>query len=93
MQPGINRDRDNTSVTERRLNEQSIQLCVEDLQDKNAQAAFKNVDLNLVNYGRVKMFIHAQSPNARDGDLTAFLRMGSGFDNYYEIDNIIFSYN
>lgn len=86
LPPGINRDRDNTSVTERRLNEQSIQLCVDDLQDKNAQAAFKNVDLNLVNYGRVKMFLHAQSSNASDDDLRAFLRLGSGFDNYYEIE-------
>lgn len=86
LPPGIIRDRDNTSVIERRLNEQSIQLCVEDLQDKNAQAAFKNVDLNLVNYGRVKMFLHAQSQNAQNDDLRAFLRLGSGFDNYYEIE-------
>ncbi len=86
LPPGIIRDRDNTSVIERRLNEQSMQLCVEDLQDKNARAAFKNIDLNLVNYGRVKMFIHAQSPNAQSGDLRAFLRLSSGFDNYYEIE-------
>ena len=86
LPPGIIRDRDNTSVIERQLNEQSIQLCVDDLQDKNAQAAFKNVDLNLVNYGRVKMFLHAQSGNAQDDDLRAFLRLGSGFDNYYEIE-------
>lgn len=86
LPPGIVRDRDNTSVNERRLNEQSIQLCVEDLSDKNAQAAFKNVDLNLVNYGRVKMFLHAQSQSAQDDDLTGFLRLGTGFDNYYEIE-------
>lgn len=86
LPPGINRDRDNTSVIERRLNEQSIQLCVEDLQDKNAKAAFKNVDLNLINYGKVNMFIHAQSELAQTGDLRGFLRLGTGFDNYYEIE-------
>ena len=86
LAPGIIRDRDNTSVIERRLNEQSIQLCLEDLPDKNAQAAFKNVDMNLVNYGRIKMFLHAQSSNAKDDDLTGFIRFGSGFDNYYEIE-------
>ncbi|MEN8247361.1 MAG: cell surface protein SprA [Bacteroidota bacterium] len=86
LPPGIIRDRDNTSVIERRLNEQSIQLCVDDLDDKNAHAAFKNVEMNLVNYGRVKMFLHAQSLDANDGDLRAFLRMGTGFDNYYEIE-------
>jgi len=86
LPPGIIRDRDNTSVIERRLNEQSIQLCVEDLNDKDARAAFKNVSLNLVNYGRVKMFIHADSKTAGDGDVRAFLRLGTGFDNYYEIE-------
>lgn len=86
LPPGIDRDRDNTSVVERRLNEQSIQLCVDNLSDKNAQAAFKNVDMNLVNYGRIKMFLHAQSESAQDDDLTGFLRLGTGFDNYYEIE-------
>jgi len=86
LPPGISRDRDNASAIERRLNEQSIQLCIEELQDKNAQAAFKNVDLNLVNYGRIKMFLHAQSNNANNGNLSAFLRLGTGFDNYYEIE-------
>lgn len=86
LPPGINRDRDNTSVIERELNEKSLQLCIEDLQDKNAQAAFKNVDLNLVNYGKVNMFLHAQSSDAIDGDLRGFLRLGTGFDNYYEIE-------
>lgn len=86
LPPGIIRDRDNTSVIERQLNEKSIQLCVEDLQDKNGQAAFKNVDLNLVNYGKVNMFLHAQSDDAVDGDLKGFLRLGTGFDNYYEIE-------
>ena len=86
LPPGIVRDRDNTSVIERDLNEQSIQLCVEDLPDKNAQAAFKNVDMNLVNYGRIKMFLHAHSESTKDDELSGFLRFGSGFDNYYEIE-------
>ncbi len=86
LPPGIQRDRDNTSVIDRSLNEQSIQLCVEDLPDKNAQAAFKNVDMNLVNYGRIKMFLHAQSQTTQDDELNGFFRFGSGFDNYYEIE-------
>ncbi len=86
LPPGIRRDRDNTSVIERSLNEQSIQLCVENLPDKNARAAFKNVDMNLVNYGRIKMFLHAQSKTVQDGELNGFFRFGSGFDNYYEIE-------
>ena len=84
LPPGINQDRDNTSVIERRLNEQSIQLCVEDLADKTAKAAYKNIDMNLVNYGRINMFIHAHCQTALYGELRAFLRLGTGFDKYYE---------
>ena len=86
--PGIIRDRDNTSTIERRRNEQSLQLCVEDLVDRDARAVFKNVGQDFVNYGRVKMFLHADSPDdLQTGEVTAFLRMGTDFtENYYEIE-------
>jgi cell surface protein SprA len=84
--PGFQRDRDNTSTLERRLNEQSIELCVEDLPDRDAKAVFKNVDFDLINYGRIKMFLHAESQETEDDELTAFLRIGTDFtQNYYEI--------
>jgi cell surface protein SprA len=87
LPPGINRDRDNTSTVERRLNEQSLRVCVEDLQAKDARAVFKNVTLDLVLFERIKMFLHADSENAVDGEITAFLRLGTDFtDNYYEIE-------
>ena len=59
LPPGIQRDRDNTSAIERRLNEQSLRLCVEDLAPKDARAVFKNTNLDLVQYERIKMFFHA----------------------------------
>ncbi len=84
--PNTVRDRDNTSTIQRRLNEQSIQLCADDLLDGDARAIFKNVTLDLINYGKVKMFIHANSTNAQDNQLQAFIRMGTDFDeNYYEV--------
>ncbi len=84
--PGFQRDRDNTSTLERRLNEQSIELCVVDLPDRDAKAVFKNVDFDLINYGRIKMFLHAESADTQDDELTAFLRIGTDFtQNYYEI--------
>ena len=88
LPPGINRDRDNTSSIERSLNEQSLQLCVENLEDNDARAAFKQLSLDLLNYGRIKMFLHANSPEVlEDGDLNAFIRLGRGDDlNYYEIE-------
>ena len=86
--PGIRRDRDNSSSIERRLNEQSLQLCVEGLRDRDARAVFKNVGQDLVNYGRIKMFFHADSPDdLLPGEVTAFLRFGTDFtENYYEIE-------
>ncbi len=87
LPPGIIRDRDNTSTVERQLNEQSLRLCVENLQSRDARAVFKNVNLDLVQYGRLKMFFHADSEDAEDGEISAFLRLGTDYtDNYYEIE-------
>jgi cell surface protein SprA len=84
--PGIKRDRDVTSSIPRELNEQSVQLCVDDLKDGDARAIFKNVGVDLFNYGRIKMFLHANSLS-QDDELHAFLRLGTDFDqNYYEIE-------
>jgi cell surface protein SprA len=84
--PGVKRDRDVTSAISRQLNEQSVQVCVEDLKDGDARAIFKNVGVDLFNYGRIKMFFHADS-ESEDDDLHGFLRLGTDFDqNYYEIE-------
>jgi cell surface protein SprA len=85
--PGVRRDRDNTSSVPRQLNEQSVQVCVDELKDGDARAIFKNVAYDLFNYGRIKMFLHANSETAQDDDLRAFLRLGTDFDqNYYEVE-------
>lgn len=85
--PPLRRDRDNTSAVERRLNEQSVQIQVRDLADGDARAIYKNVSLDFFNYGRIKMFFSAHGPNLHDGELVAFLRLGTDFDqNFYEIE-------
>ncbi|MGF1534125.1 MAG: cell surface protein SprA [Bernardetiaceae bacterium] len=85
--PGFQRDVDITSITRARLNEQSIQMCVEDLQNSDARAVFKNINFDFLNYKRVKMFIHAESDDSEDGEMTAFLRLGTDFEeNYYEVE-------
>lgn len=88
LPPGIERDFDNTNVRGQvRQNEQSLQLCVDDLEDGKAVSAFKNVTYDLINYGRLKMFLHAQSQTAEDEEITAFVRLGTDFeDNYYEVE-------
>ncbi|UZD24276.1 T9SS outer membrane translocon Sov/SprA [Algoriphagus halophytocola] len=87
LPPGISRDRDNTSTVERRLNEQSLRVCVEDLAPRDARAVFKNLTLDVVQFERIKMFFHAESENAVDGEITAFLRLGTdNSNNYYEVE-------
>jgi len=88
--PGIKRDIDNTTIVQRRTNEQSLQLCVNDLYDGDARAVFKQVNYDLVSYGRIKMFLHAESTNGDlvyDNEVSAFIRLGSDYkENYYEIE-------
>ncbi|MCV9388121.1 T9SS outer membrane translocon Sov/SprA [Reichenbachiella ulvae] len=89
--PGINRDRDNTQGISRRINEQSLRVCVEDLEDGDARAVYKtSLNLDMINYGKLKMFFHAEASQGEmilDDEVTGFLRLG--FDqtqNYYEIE-------
>lgn len=88
LPPGITRDQDISAVANAvRQNEKSIQLCVNDLEDGKAVGAFKNVNFDLVQYGKLKMFLHAQGANLRDNEVTAFIRLGTDFDdNYYEVE-------
>lgn len=88
--PGLSRDLDNTTTIQRRNNEQSLRICVEGLEDGDARAVFKNVGLDLLNYGRLKMFFHAENNGdvfLEDDEVTAFIRFGRDFvENYYEIE-------
>ncbi|MEM7549016.1 MAG: cell surface protein SprA [Bacteroidota bacterium] len=93
LPPGIERDRDNSSTVERRRNEQSLRLCVNNLNDNDARAVFKTVNTNLINYGRLRMFLHAENgdpinpQNIPDGAVTAFIRLGNDYtENYYEVE-------
>lgn len=88
--PGAWRDRDVTSGISRRLNEQSLSLCVDRLRRNNSKAVFKNVRFDFLNYKRLRMFVHAHTNDAtgrtKSGDVTAFLRLGTDFnENYYEV--------
>ena len=88
--PGIPRDIDNSTIVQRRTNEQSLQLCVDNLSDGDAKAVFKESNFDLINYGRIKMFIHAEPENndiISDNEVNAFLRFGSDYENnFYEIE-------
>lgn len=88
--PGVNRQQAAVSNGQNvQLNEQALSLQVCGLKDGDARAVFKEVGVDMRQFGRLRMFIHNESlvgrPDLKDGDLRAFIRVGSDFsNNYYE---------
>ncbi len=71
-------------------NEQSMSMQVCNLENGKSRGVFKTLNLDLRQYGKMQMFIHAESVQAqtslRNDDLTAVIRVGNDFiGNYYEI--------
>ncbi|MCB9282270.1 MAG: cell surface protein SprA [Lewinellaceae bacterium] len=72
-------------------NEQSLSMRIDNLCDGDARAIFKNTDLDLRVYDKLKMFVHAEERNPvysiPEGELRIFVRIGSDFqNNYYEYE-------
>ena len=91
LPPGITRVVDPTNPYLPELNEQSISYKLINLEDGDARAAYKNMDIDIRQYKRIQMEVHAEAldetGNLKDKDLTAFLRLGSDYkENYYEIE-------
>lgn len=90
LPPGIDRVIDPTNPQLRQLNEQSIALQVYDLEDGDAKAAYRNVTMDIRQYKRLKMEVHAEQIDPyllNDKDLRVFIRIGSDYkQNYYEYE-------
>jgi cell surface protein SprA len=92
LPPGISRVTDPGNPQIAHLNEQSLLLKVKGLEDADARAVFKNVQLDLRQYKQLEMFIHAEAlpgleSEVNDYELSAFIRLGSDYqNNYYEIE-------
>ncbi len=87
--PGFQQDIDPTSTVTRLLNEQSLKLSVTNLNLGQVRAVYKNVTLNLLNYGEIRAFIHAETSMLPviNQSVIAFLRLGTDFNqNFYEIE-------
>jgi cell surface protein SprA len=83
--PGISRELDPTQPNQVLQNEQSLSLRVCDLEQGDARGAFRITELDIRNYERLKMFIHAEGDNLQYGDVWAFIRIGTDLENnYYE---------
>ncbi len=89
--PGIDRQQQlSNNNVQLFLNEQalSVQLC--NLPYEQSRAVFKTMNMDMRQYGKMRMFIHAEgrgSDNAiSDYSLTAVVRIGNDFQgNYYEV--------
>lgn len=90
LPPGVDRVVDPSNPTPRELNEQSLSMSVSNLGSNDAKAVYKSIDMDLRQYKRIKMDVHAEavsgSPLA-DGEMRLFIRLGTDYqNNYYEYD-------
>jgi cell surface protein SprA len=90
--PGIERQQQiSNNNVQLLLNEQSLSLKVCNLYKTEARGVFKSMNLDLRQYGKLSMFIHAEDAlpnggNIPDNSLNAVIRIGNDYTtNYYEI--------
>ena len=92
LPPGVTRivDPGQSQITQ--LNEQSMSLKVVGLNAGDARAVYRNTMLDLRNYKRLQMWIHAEAPinnstQLQSGQLSAFIRLGTDVkQNFYEYE-------
>ena len=89
--PGIERvqqlSNNNVNIQQ---NEQAMSMQICNLKSGEGRGVFKTLNLDLRQYGQLKMFVHAESvigqPQVRDNDMSAVIRIGNDFvGNYYEV--------
>ena len=90
LPPGVTREVDPSSTYLTQLNEQSLMLQVNDLEEGDAKAVYKSINMDFRNYENLKMFVHAEAvegEDLNDDDLYFFIRLGTDYNyNYYEYE-------
>ena len=92
LPPGIERAQDPTQPQLVESNEQALAMTVTDLGNKESKAVYKNTTIDLRQYKRLQMFVHANAleqntTNLTDNQLAVFIRLGSDYkNNYYEYE-------
>ena len=99
LPPEIQREQINNNNTIVRQNEQSLSFRVCYLQPMDSRGIFKGVDVDLRQYKKLKMYLHAESIQGQsplpgsgtneeyDRRMVAFIRLGTDYqDNYYQIE-------
>ncbi|MDL2231789.1 cell surface protein SprA [Porphyromonadaceae bacterium OttesenSCG-928-L07] len=90
MPPGIERVIDVTNPEYKELNEQAMLLKIQELDEGDARAVYKNVSYDMLRYKTMRMDVHAEAlpqSTLNDEELTLFIRMGGdNVNNYYEYE-------
>jgi len=88
--PGIQAEElfNNNTVIEQ--NEQSLLVNVCGLEPEDSRGVYKNINIDMRQYKRLRMFIHAEEDGTEgfpDNELVGFMRMGNDLtENYYQIE-------
>ena len=92
LPPGISRVTDPSQPQLVEANEQALDMVVKDLRHGESKAVYRKTTLDLRQYKRMQMFVHANhlesdATNLQDNQLAVFIRMGSDYkNNYYEYE-------
>ncbi|NKI30626.1 cell surface protein SprA [Croceivirga thetidis] len=92
LPPGVVREQLNNNNTIIRQNEQSLSFNVSNLEPEDSRGVFKNLNIDVRQYERIKMFMHAEKIidsdySNDDTPLVGFLRIGTDFtDNFYQVE-------
>ncbi|MBR3884691.1 MAG: cell surface protein SprA [Bacteroidaceae bacterium] len=92
LPPGISRILDPDQPQLRQDNEQSLSLHVNNLGSKESRAIYKKSNLDIRQYERIQLFVHAEAPELdvtqlKNNDVSLFVRLGSDYkSNYYEYE-------
>ena len=90
--PGISRENSVGAFPDILQNEQALAMDICDLNWCDARGIFKTLNMDLRQFDRLKMFVHAEGKDYDNSlldstDLTVFIRLGSDFfSNYYEYE-------
>jgi cell surface protein SprA len=91
--PGVAREQLYNNNTIINQNEQSLSLRIsgDGLESDDSRAVFKNVSIDMRQFKKLKMFLHAESlPNEvvlKDGQMVGFIRFGNDFtQNFYQVE-------
>ncbi|MFM9944022.1 MAG: cell surface protein SprA, partial [Bacteroidia bacterium] len=85
--PGIVRETDPTQQNNVQMNEQALSLRACKLKKGDSRAAYKTLNFDIRNYKNLKMYVHAEGENLSDGDVRAFIRIGTDLErNYYQLE-------